>query len=310
MDADDHAANLTAWKQLYDQLTPGRFSGSITELWLDGLQVFCETTSHTVRQTCEVWPGSWWFGIPLHQGASVRIGGAAFAGDSIAVRPGGAEFELLTPNRFQILGIVVQQKELTEYIHATEGIEPPSVLSSQELLHTQPEMRSRAQWLLRQILDEVAATPELMLHAASRNAIRNSVMQMLTELCRPFMLMQPEDTALSSRHALVSKIREQLLDHHDAAISIPDICRNFFVSRRTLQNAFQQVVGMSPGAYLRVLRLNGVRRALRDSASPFTSVQEAACEWGFWHLSQFSCDYKRMFGELPSESLRLRNARR
>lgn len=59
---------------------------------------------------------------------------------------------------------------------------------------------------------------------------------------------------------------------------------------------------MAPATYLRALRLNGVRRDLRGRAAD--SVQDVAAAWGFWHLSQFATDYRRMFGARPSETLR------
>ena len=31
---------------------------------------------------------------------------------------------------------------------------------------------------------------------------------------------------------------------------------------------------------------------------------DVAARWGFWHLSQFAVDYKKLFGELPSRTLR------
>jgi AraC family ethanolamine operon transcriptional activator len=33
-------------------------------------------------------------------------------------------------------------------------------------------------------------------------------------------------------------------------------------------------------------------------------INEIANRWGFWHMSQFAADYRRFFGELPSETLR------
>ena len=63
-DADEQARNLHGWSQTYDQLTAGRFVGGLTELCLDHMQVFVETTSHTLRQTCEVQEDAYWFGIP------------------------------------------------------------------------------------------------------------------------------------------------------------------------------------------------------------------------------------------------------
>jgi AraC family ethanolamine operon transcriptional activator len=38
-------------------------------------------------------------------------------------------------------------------------------------------------------------------------------------------------------------------------------------------------------------------------------VQDVAEAWGFWHLSQFATDYRRLFGKRPSETLRERASR-
>jgi AraC family transcriptional regulator, ethanolamine operon transcriptional activator len=69
-----------------------------------------------------------------------------------------------------------------------------------------------------------------------------------------------------------------------------------------LQNCVEDVTGLPPLAYIRCLRLNEVRRLLRsNSARPISCI---AYDWGFSHLSQFAQDYRRQFGELPSETLR------
>ena len=47
----------------------------------------------------------------------------------------------------------------------------------------------------------------------------------------------------------------------------------------------------------------------RDYEGP-VSVADVAASWGFWHLSHFAADYKAMFGELPSETLRAGSVRR
>jgi AraC family ethanolamine operon transcriptional activator len=60
---------------------------------------------------------------------------------------------------------------------------------------------------------------------------------------------------------------------------------------------------MTAVAYLRALRLNYVRQDIK-SGGPQTSVLAIAARWGFWHPSHFSADYKRLFGDLPSETRR------
>jgi AraC family transcriptional regulator, ethanolamine operon transcriptional activator len=33
------------------------------------------------------------------------------------------------------------------------------------------------------------------------------------------------------------------------------------------------------------------------------TIGDIANTWGFWHMGQFAADYRRQFGELPSETL-------
>ena len=82
-----------------------------------------------------------------------------------------------------------------------------------------------------------------------------------------------------------------------------DLCNSIGASRRKLQYCFQDALGINPVAYLRAVRLNAVRRELL-AGRPGASVQAVAACWGFWHLSRFSGEYRQLFGELPSQTLR------
>ena len=96
-------------------------------------------------------------------------------------------------------------------------------------------------------------------------------------------------------------VKAFLQQHHDEPVTITQLCDIANVSRRTLQYSFETVLGISPLQYLRVSRLNGVRRKLMTSAQQH-SIADIAAQWGFWHLSQFAKDYKQLFGELPSQT--------
>ncbi len=62
--------------------------------------------------------------------------------------------------------------------------------------------------------------------------------------------------------------------------------------------------GESLYGYLKILRLHQVRRALKSANSRTSKVTELATSCGFWHMGQFSQDYKQMFGESPSITLK------
>lgn len=78
------------------------------------------------------------------------------------------------------------------------------------------------------------------------------------------------------------------------------------MSRRTLQYSFETILGISPLRFLRVTRLNQVRRALAEAGEVGSghTVTQISAEWGFWHAGQFAKDYKQLFGESPSDTLR------
>lgn len=307
-DVDDQALNLTGWCQLYDQLAPGRFSGSIHELWIGRMQLFHEATSHVLRQSCVVDSESWWFGIPMTRASDCKLASFSLGGDTIAMRPGLSQFELLTPNNFEILGIVVDRRDLEKHIQALNQSSRLPRAMRDELLKVRPGQRMRLQELVRQIIEEGARTPDIVANPSSSESIRIAVLDALADICSTHESTGRAPYSQMSHYRLVREVRQYLLQNQEETITVVNLCQRFQVSRRTLQYAFQDVMGMSPNAYLRTIRLNGVRRCLRDPNSSVTSVQQAAADWGFWHLSQFARDYQGLFGELPSQCLKRRSA--
>ena len=89
---------------------------------------------------------------------------------------------------------------------------------------------------------------------------------------------------------------------------ITELCELAHVSRRTLQYSFEDVLGISPLRYLRLSRLNSVRRALLSDIRDDETILRLAERWGFWHAGQFAHDYTQLFGENPSQT-RLRKKR-
>jgi transcriptional regulator GlxA family with amidase domain len=52
-----------------------------------------------------------------------------------------------------------------------------------------------------------------------------------------------------------------------------------------------------------MLRLSGARRALLSADCELTTVTEVAMCFGFVELGRFSVEYRRVFGESPSQTL-------
>jgi AraC family ethanolamine operon transcriptional activator len=59
---------------------------------------------------------------------------------------------------------------------------------------------------------------------------------------------------------------------------------------------------MNPLRYLRISRLNAVRRTLLSGIKDDETILRVSEQWGGWHAGQFTHDYTQLFGENPSQT--------
>lgn len=119
---------------------------------------------------------------------------------------------------------------------------------------------------------------------------------------------QPPGGISPSRMRLSLKTEQLLKANLDHPLTIREICTAIGVPSRTLHVAFLEYFGVPPKRYVKILRLNAARNELRD-ATARTTVTGVAMRWSFFHLSRFSQEYWKMFGEWPSTTLRRQKSR-
>lgn len=299
-DADDHAHNLSQWEQSYDQFSAGTFEGRLTELWLPRLQLFQESANQALHQSCAAWSDSLWFGLPAPHQAASRLDAQPVPGDTLLYRQGACQFELCTPQDCDLFGIVVDQDLLREHLTPLDE-DISDLLGTGGTLKIAPTLYRRMIQTLEQALFESAPPGP-----AIADELQETVLDMLCAAMAQGILPTPDPHSSRIRHSrrIVQQARELVLSQASHRLSIADICRQLHVSRRSLQYSFQAVVGLSPLAYLRILKLNQVRRRLHDAQDFSGRVTQVATTWGFEHLGQFSQDYRRLFGECPSATLK------
>ena len=112
---------------------------------------------------------------------------------------------------------------------------------------------------------------------------------------------EPRADRLGNRSRALGTALEYINSHPHQAISVEQLCLVSASSMSTLERAFKDRFGISPKRYLVASRLCGAREALLNPEDRRT-ITEIAFDWSFWHMGKFACDYKRMFGQLPSET--------
>lgn len=98
---------------------------------------------------------------------------------------------------------------------------------------------------------------------------------------------------------------ERYIETHLAEdISLYDLVSASGASMRTLYKAFNTYRNLTPMGYVKRIRLELARRKLEGHRASLRTVADVAMAVGMPHLGNFAADYKRLYGELPSETLR------
>ncbi|WP_174718446.1 helix-turn-helix domain-containing protein [Azoarcus sp. DN11] len=303
-DADDHAACLQHWNQRYDQLSAGSFTGRFDEFWFDNVQVFRERTNQVVHEIGCSWEGSRTIGVPVDIDGTGWYCGEPCGLDSIVTLKGGEALDYRTPRLHDIVAVTTDNEAFTDYALRVEHRDIEAEIGKQRIIPATVGQAGTLRSFLLTVLASLEATPALLRHPQMRKGLEQAIYASIIAAITPREDTPRPAAPCRARQLIVDRAREYMRSHIDEPITVADLCTELRVSRRTLQYSFQDILNLNPVSFLRALRLNGVRRELKNADPASRQIADIAARWGFWHLSHFASDYRAMFGELPSETLR------
>lgn len=299
-DAQEQAAVLPGWNQMYWQLSGGAFAGTVDAVDLGGVYVFVESANRSLLQRGSLAAGSVAVAVPTRLEGAARFCGTVCSRDQLYVYSGRSGFEFCSPADHQVAAVALAPQTVAALGEQAGRLSLLERAGTEARVHSaDPQALAGLRQLIGGVLQAVGATPALLDSRHARAGLADAVVASLCELFEPAADPAIAPLHRQARRLLVARARDRIESTPQEPITVAELCDAVHVSRRTLQACFQDVLGLSPLAYLRAMRLNGARRALAAGAS----VTDAALDWGFWHLGQFSADYRRMFGELPSKTV-------
>lgn len=95
----------------------------------------------------------------------------------------------------------------------------------------------------------------------------------------------------------IARSIEFLSTHLNEQVSIDDMAGNVGMSRAVFHRRFKEATTMSPGQFVKSMRLNNAAMKIAEGMT----VSEAAWDVGYQSASQFSREFKRMFGQPPRQ---------
>ncbi|MDP3424151.1 MAG: helix-turn-helix domain-containing protein [Burkholderiaceae bacterium] len=300
-EVDVHARNLDAWDQDYVQTSSGVFQGQVRELFDGPLQAFEEVANCATSQHCRPWQGGVWLGLSvLEQPEGLRFMGRPVGGHELMIAGGSEAFDLQVPAGHGLYGLVFDPTELLNHVRARDQADAaPAHRPGVRLQTLIPLQRMRLVGLMREVLRGLETDPGALMFEASRRSLRDALLTVLGDTLMPAAQADAITPRQQRRQDVVRRVRELVTEQPHEYQGVERLCTELHITRRTLQNCFQDSLGISPASYLRLVRLNAVRRELRDANADQT-IGDVAARWGFWHMGHFSHDYKALFGETPS----------
>jgi len=246
---------------------------------------------------------------PLPRQASVRAHGQALPSSCLFGLDPRREVHLTLPPS-TVLGLIIVNRAELERWAADLGW--PDLDSEKAFrsnwIPTDPQSCEELRRYLRQLFTVVQHTPG-RLH---ENGIERLVVEDLMPLLIAMLVQGSHPTQRlappPARIEVVQQAQRWMREHPLEPITLADLCRTLHVSRRCLIQGFREHLGMGPMAFLKLQRLHGVRRILLAADPGQQRIGPLAAEWGFLNAGHFARDYRRLFGELPRQTLQRKAA--
>jgi AraC-like DNA-binding protein len=196
----------------------------------------------------------------------------------------------LTPDEFAATGKAIAGRELTAPSHAYIVRPRASLMARLLSLHAQAGQLART-------------APGKLAHSQAARALDQALVHAMIECLTDG---EPERKGAGThRHsAIIARLEEVLAANRGEPLYLAEICATTGATERTLRACCQEHLGMGVIRYLWLRRMHLAHRAL-NRATPITAtVTGIATECGFWELGRFSVEYRALFGEAPSDTLR------
>jgi len=299
-DFDQFTDEVQAWSLDFKQLDRGGFRGELTQVVASEFQLGRARFHRRLHQSGQSPQGLKTFVVPMEPDMKLFWRGKHLQGNDLMAFPLNGELDAVSESDFDVFTISLPLSVVSDMARKAAGMGVKWDLLESEARRCDPKAM---QHLRRRLLEVQDSVEREHVQGRSLPSLAMELAGLIAEVWLGAQNNGWKKTA-SSRAKIIRSALEHIAHSSYEPLTVADLCRFTDVSERTLEYAFRERFGVSPKHYLLTHRLNCVRRALRKSDASTTKVVDVANYWGFWHMGQFAADYRRVFSELPSETLR------
>lgn len=300
----DHLAAIQKGKnRRYTQIKPGKLQGRYSECNLSDVQLFRERL--TVGMHIEAAPNAQYmpFAAVYSDTHELNFCGGA-ANSKTLLQATGGEWDACSSGVLNYVGAAFNRDRLnTAYYHLYQR-EFPKQWSCSKTALTCPKALRQYLYILQRTLTLMEAYPVLGSYEQVCRSLNEAILRAILDALTPTLSSQEKISPFSARRKGVHEALDYLHVHSSQMPTVTELCHVAGLSERSLQYGFKEYMGISPVRYLRLVRLNEARRELMTSGKKRIKVMDVALNWGFVEMGRFSGEYRQLFQELPSETLK------
>ena len=308
-DFDQFREATRGWDFDFRQLDRGALDVDLLQFGVGPVAVMRVRLSRRFDQRGGAPPGLRTFALPEKRSGDIDWCGHAVTDTNLNTLSRDGEFHAVSPPGFGVHTVSVTE-ELLDEVARTLGLAaiPELLDGTSRTARCDPEAVREYRASLRRVCQAAQQSPSQLHSRALQEELQFEIPAKLLKALATSNgpLREPP---FGARALALQRAVPYIEQHRDRALAVREVCQATGVSWRTLDYAFRERFGVTPKAYLTALRLNGVRRELVPTTPP-VKVVDVANRWGFWHMGQLAADYRRQFGELPSETLQRRQGGR
>jgi len=300
-DFDNLCSAVVAWNLDFRQLETGKFEGRLLISGTPNMQFTRASFGRKLLQKGASPENLITFGLLAKPDVQIYWRGQYVSGKQLMIFPAGGELDCVTQQDFDVLLVSLSKNVLGMICEELQLADPDKLIAKKEVIDCDFHLLEKIRHSMlhfEQLLLQIGATQlPLLLTEIELAMARELLVLIATDKCSHSKPTQSR-RALALSRALTYMEECPLRD-----INLVEMSKHTQVSQRTLEYAFKERYQITPKSFMLASRLNMVKKLLLKADATDSKVYELAEQAGYRHMSQFSTDYRKLFAELPSETL-------
>jgi AraC family transcriptional regulator, ethanolamine operon transcriptional activator len=291
-----HSAGLD-----WTQVEPGAFSGSLTSLRLASTRLFRDRFNVGSQLQGPLPPNTLVIGTLASSATQARWFGMPATAEDVGV--GSRSVDVNASGAGGFFSAILDRRLVPEPFPGSAGPAHATAGGDEPYLVRNVANAKRLRAFLRAVFAFADADRAALREAPIRGDVERALIALLNRPAGGRRIFP--GASFGGRFQAVRICEAYMREHIDESISLQELSDFSGFRPRSLINAFEVFTGLSPMAYLKAQRLNGVRKMLMTTSAHSARIIDIAMDWGFEHMGHFAADYRLMFGERPSETTRV-----